>query len=389
MRTVRFARPRNAASAGYDAKSASTLNRVGVGGSRNPITSPSFGISKGRLARQRCWASRGRATVVARVVPSLRGQQLGVGSGAQPLRNAHRAGRNQYGPISARSPRIRQAAAPPVVFSVHQRAQLLGRRLPERAYISFAAIVLQDVNGRNLESSTRRERRSLRMVHLQRASPALDIAGALGFGGSGHDPGTLAHKTWSQIAESLANRTIGSARQVEDGLANLFTAAICRVTKDAPGSVCKSRGVRAAAEARRASSRPSRRRHHHRDPGVRIGTTCRARRGGLLRRAVRAECGCRGGPGAEAAAPRQALRQVHAVAAQASPAPVRATAAAAVLARATVPGIWINNREADAPPYGRNIFIASGQALDDLGPLSTPGREDSDRVDRAAAYRAC
>jgi Domain of unknown function (DUF929) len=116
------------------------------------------------------------------------------------------------------------------------------------AYISFAAVVLQDVNGRNLEKPTRRERRSLRMVHLQGASPALDIAGALGFGGSGYDPGTLAHRTWSQIAESLANPHDRIARQV-DGLANLFTAAICRVTKGRPGSVCKSRGVRAAAEA--------------------------------------------------------------------------------------------------------------------------------------------
>jgi hypothetical protein len=108
-----------------------------------------------------------------------------------------------------------------------------------------------------------------------------------------------------------------------------------------------------------------------------IQASVSARRAAL---AVAAFCAVLFGPSvAAAAAPaprnalRQALRQVHVVAAQASPAPVRASAAAAVLARATVPGIWINNREADAPPYGRNIFIASGQALDDLGPLSTPG----------------
>jgi hypothetical protein len=114
-------------------------------------------------------------------------------------------------------------------------------------YISFAAVVLQDVNGRNLEKPTRRERRSLGMVH-QRGAPALDVAGALGFGGSGYDPGALAHRTWSQIAGSLANPHNRIARHV-DGLANLFTAAICRVTKGRPGSVCNSRGVRAAAEA--------------------------------------------------------------------------------------------------------------------------------------------
>jgi hypothetical protein len=79
---------------------------------------------------------------------------------------------------------------------------------------------------------------------------------------------------------------------------------------------------------------------------------------------------------AAAPAPRdalhQALRQVRAMAAQATPTGVRASAAADALARATVPGIWINSREADAPPYGRNIFIASGQALEELGPLRAP-----------------
>ena len=60
---------------------------------------------------------------------------------------------------------------------------------------------------------------------------------------------------------------------------------------------------------------------------------------------------------------RQALRQVHVLAPQASASAEPASAAAAALARATVPGLWINSREADAPPYGRNVFIASGQAV--------------------------
>jgi len=72
------------------------------------------------------------------------------------------------------------------------------------------------------------------------------------------------------------------------------------------------------------------------------------------------------------AALRQALRRVHALAPQAS---TRAASdAAAALARATAPGLWINGREADAPPYGRNVFTASRQALEDLAGLSLPGR---------------
>ncbi len=64
-----------------------------------------------------------------------------------------------------------------------------------------------------------------------------------------------------------------------------------------------------------------------------------------------------------ATAPRDALRQARALAPQAS-------AAAAALTRATARDLWINSREADAPPYGRNVFAASKQAVDDPAGLS-------------------
>jgi hypothetical protein len=115
-------------------------------------------------------------------------------------------------------------------------------------YVSFAAVVLQDVQGHNLEHPTRREFRALRSFDPMGNAPALDLGGAYGFLGPGYDPGSLAHKTWSQIAGSLADPHNPIAKHV-DGLANLFTAAICKVTKGRPASVCKSRGVRAAAAA--------------------------------------------------------------------------------------------------------------------------------------------
>ena len=64
-----------------------------------------------------------------------------------------------------------------------------------------------------------------------------------------------------------------------------------------------------------------------------------------------------------ATAPRDALRQARALAPQAS-------TAAAALTRATARDLWINDREADAPPYGRNIFTESRQAVGDLAGLS-------------------
>ncbi len=67
---------------------------------------------------------------------------------------------------------------------------------------------------------------------------------------------------------------------------------------------------------------------------------------------------------------RQALREVQALAPQASASAEPASAAAA-LTRATARGLWINGREADAPPYGRNVFAASRQAVGDLVALSS------------------
>src|SRR5581483_2199327 len=68
-----------------------------------------------------------------------------------------------------------------------------------------------------------------------------------------------------------------------------------------------------------------------------------------------------------ASAPRdalqQALRDVHALARP-------ATAAASALGRATVAGLWIDALEADAPPYGRNAFTASAQAVEALAGVS-------------------
>ena len=70
--------------------------------------------------------------------------------------------------------------------------------------------------------------------------------GDFGFLNSGYDPGVLAHRSWSQIADSLARPRTRIARHV-DGLANVFTAAICQATGDHPARVCNSRGVVAAA----------------------------------------------------------------------------------------------------------------------------------------------
>ncbi len=69
---------------------------------------------------------------------------------------------------------------------------------------------------------------------------------------------------------------------------------------------------------------------------------------------------------------RQALRDAHALAPQASASAEPASAAVAALAQATAPALWINGREADAPPYGRNVFSSSAAAITDLDRLPGP-----------------
>jgi hypothetical protein len=112
--------------------------------------------------------------------------------------------------------------------------------------LSFAHLVLQDVGGHNLQSPTPQEQAALGSFDPQGGAPAVDVGGVYGFVNSGYSPAVLAGKSWSQIAKALAQPNSAIAQHV-DGLANLFTAAICKATGSKPSSVCSSKGVTAAA----------------------------------------------------------------------------------------------------------------------------------------------
>ena len=61
-----------------------------------------------------------------------------------------------------------------------------------------------------------------------------------------YDPGVLAGMTWAQVAAALHNPNSAVA-QGALGAANLFTAAICKMTGGKPGDVCTSAGVVSAS----------------------------------------------------------------------------------------------------------------------------------------------
>jgi len=116
-------------------------------------------------------------------------------------------------------------------------------------YLDFASVVLQDLAGHQLQTPTRTEGNAINAFDHTGEIPAVDVGGAYGFLGSGFSPGVLAHKTWAQIAKSLADPKNPAAQRI-DGLANLFAAAICKTTNGKPTGVCNSSGVIAASVAR-------------------------------------------------------------------------------------------------------------------------------------------
>ena len=176
-----------------------------------------------------------------------------------------------------------------------------------------------------------------------------------------------------QIATSLAHPRNRTARHI-DGLANLFTAAICKVTKGRPGrrlQVARNpRGgrrtphPRGTASASSATSAPMTRAARHQlalRTGLSIVVT-------LVLLAFTT-------PLAQAAAsraPRNVLLHAQAgvrtLASQASTSSSRSLAASAsrALSGATASALWIDPSDSVAPAYGSQIFTDLTAALADL-----------------------
>jgi hypothetical protein len=75
--------------------------------------------------------------------------------------------------------------------------------------------------------------------------PFVDIGGKWMISGASFDPDVLKGKTHEEIATAMGDPTTDIAKAV-DGTANIITAALCTLTKDAPATVCASPGVKAA-----------------------------------------------------------------------------------------------------------------------------------------------
>jgi hypothetical protein len=83
--------------------------------------------------------------------------------------------------------------------------------------------------------------------------PFIDIGGKYLISGASYSPQVLAGKSQAQIAAALSDPTSAITKSIV-GTANVITAAVCSLTKNAPTSVCTSSGVKAAAAKLPAST---------------------------------------------------------------------------------------------------------------------------------------
>jgi|SRR5271165_3045832 len=106
-------------------------------------------------------------------------------------------------------------------------------------YLVFTPVENEDVNRNLLQSLTPAQQ----AIWNNGGYPFIDFGNKF-IAGTTYNPGVLQGLTWSQIAADLHDPSSPVA-QGANGSANLFTAAICRITGNQPGSVCNSAPVAA------------------------------------------------------------------------------------------------------------------------------------------------
>ncbi len=111
-------------------------------------------------------------------------------------------------------------------------------------YLTFAPVENQDVN-RNLLQNPTSAQQALWTKYAPPGNgyPFIDVGNRYIFGVT-FNPQVLQGLSWSQIGSDLHNPSSAVAKGAV-GSANLFTAAICKITGNAPASVCTAAPVAA------------------------------------------------------------------------------------------------------------------------------------------------
>ena len=110
-------------------------------------------------------------------------------------------------------------------------------------YLVFTPIENQDVNHNPLVTPTAAQQAIWTKYDPSNGYPFIDFANKY-IAGTTYNPQILQGLTWSQIAADLNNPSSAVAKGA-GGSANLFTAAICKITGNQPASVCTTAPVSA------------------------------------------------------------------------------------------------------------------------------------------------
>ncbi len=110
-------------------------------------------------------------------------------------------------------------------------------------YLVFAPVENQDVNRQLLQKPTAAQQALwTKYAPPGNGYPFIDIGNRF-VATATYNPQVLQGLTWSQIASDLHNPSSAVA-QGADGSANMFTAAICKMTGNQPASVCTTAPVK-------------------------------------------------------------------------------------------------------------------------------------------------
>jgi hypothetical protein len=108
-------------------------------------------------------------------------------------------------------------------------------------YLVFTPVENQDVSHSLLQKPTPAQQAIWNKYDPSNGYPFINFGNRF-IAGTTYNPQVLAGLTWSQIAADLHNPSSPVAKGV-NGSANMFTAAICRLTGNAPASVCTAAPV--------------------------------------------------------------------------------------------------------------------------------------------------
>jgi hypothetical protein len=109
-------------------------------------------------------------------------------------------------------------------------------------YLTFTPVENETVAETPLQPTTKQQQAiwvKYDTVNGEQGYPFMYFGGKVIITGPMYSPGVLKGLTWSQITRQLSNPNSTVAQNV-NGTANYITAAICKMTNNAPASVCKA-----------------------------------------------------------------------------------------------------------------------------------------------------